>query len=66
MLYSVEIGRNHGRYRTILSTDNHAQAQAVYHGYNVHSGGKKRLLWQGMVIARVITSRGGADKVYGS
>lgn len=45
-LYAIQLASNpKGSYRTILTTTNRAQAYAVYNGYNIHSGAKKRLLY---------------------
>lgn len=44
-MYAIEVGMNKNAYTRKMTTANEAQAWAVYKGYNVHSGGKKRLLW---------------------
>lgn len=54
--YAVQLGKDQGSYRTVLSTDNAAQASLYYRGYNVGRGYKKRLLENGKVVARVITN----------
>jgi hypothetical protein len=55
--FKVQLGRDQGSYRTVLSTDNAAQASIVFNGYNVGRGYKKRLLDNGKVHARVLTHR---------
>ena len=54
-MYEVQVAKGHRKYRTMLKTNQRNQAIAHYNGYNVHSGGKKRLLVEGEVFHRVIT-----------
>lgn len=68
-IYYVDLGKGSGAYQTRLTTENEAQAWAVYRGYNVHSGYKKRLRRIGKsrrvkVLARLITYKGGAERHY--
>jgi hypothetical protein len=63
-MYQIQLGQEHKAYRTMLITDNALQAERVYGGYNVHSGGRKRLLRDGRIVARVITDRHGRESWY--
>ena len=54
-MYTVEIGWKRGKYETKLTTESLSFALLHYSGYNVHSGGKKRLKFNGKVIERTIT-----------
>jgi hypothetical protein len=44
-MYVIERGKNSGSYTEYFSTENKAQALAIYLGVHVHSGGKKRLIF---------------------
>ena len=59
-MYSIEVGFGKSDYEVKMTTDNKAQAWAVYNKYHVHSGGKKRLIFhkgRKRVLARIITHK---------
>lgn len=58
-VFEVQVGKGKGKYQSKYTfTGNHtvlSRALLYYHGINVHSGYKKRLLKDGKVIERLIT-----------
>lgn len=55
-VWSVDVGMGaKSRYDRRYEFDNAYRAILHFNGFNVHSGGKKRLVHNGRVVARVIT-----------
>jgi hypothetical protein len=51
-LYEVQVARRKQAYRTVLTTCRQLQAQLRYQGYNTGNGYTKRLLKNGVPIAK--------------